>query len=327
MALEILTRFFLTPEGSWQLDLLLWLQSVRTPVLTQFMGALTMMGDDLFYVGLLSLMYWSSRRQRAFELMGLVVMSVLLNVVIKNAVGAPRPFEIVSAVEGLWRFTAESASFPSGHAQTAATFWLALAFGGQGLAAGKGAEAATIGQRKVLALRLSACFAVFLIAVSRLYLGVHWPRDVICGGALGAGFGLLGPVLSRRLGGRWSWFPTFVLSVIGIFYFLDLSALKLTFLLVGATLGHHQMAGDLLRSRLEGASTTDWLDAVKRLPQCLWKLFGIFLVGAAYGVTTWLLRGIGFSEAVVSAAATLETGLMVTWVVPALLSWRGETGA
>jgi len=313
--------------GDWQLELLLWLQSVRHPVLTFIMGALTMLGDDLFYVAVLSLMYWTGsrngprdnsrsqrdarcrggnlNRQDVFTLMRLVVFSVLVNVVIKNVIDAPRPFEAVAAIEGLWTFTAESASFPSGHAQTAATFWLALALADAEGRRGRGGGAATIGM---------ACAIVFLIALSRLYLGVHWPQDVLAGGLIGGVLGLLGPALLKRFS-RWYPIATLALSAIGIFVFRDHSAVQLTSLLIGASIGHAQMQA------LLGSKAGDVPEPAAK-PALL--LLGILAVAAAYGTTTWLLTFLGLPEIIVDAVATLETGLMVTWGVPALLAAKSS---
>jgi len=334
------------PLGDWQLELLLWLQSVRHPVLTWIMGALTMLGDDLFYVAVLSVMYWTGssayaagrfgsrhrlssspnpysvsakrpqNRQNTFELMQLVVFSVLLNIVIKNFVDAPRPFEALTGIEGLWTFTAGSASFPSGHAQTAATFWLALVSAGGGVRRGKRGGVVTIG---------IACSFIVLISLSRLYLGVHWPQDVLAGGLIGGVLGFLGPSLLKRFI-RWCLIPTLALSAIGIFVFLDHSAVQLTGLLMGATIGHAN-SGLTARSTgtaVKGADTDTGSDSdtdIDLVPSAkpAHLLFGILTVAAAYGTTTWLLTAFGLPELIVDGLATLETGLMITWGVPALL--------
>lgn len=310
-----------TPLGDWQLELLLWLQALRHPVLTWIMGAVTMLGDDLFYVTVLSVMYWTSssdlegghlarhhclssspnlysdsakrlqNRQNTFDLMQLVVFSVLLNLVIKNLVDAPRPFEDFAVIEGLWTFTAGGASFPSGHAQTAATFWMALVSAGAGVGMGKRGRLATIG---------IACAFIFLISLSRLYLGVHWPQDVLAGGLIGGVLGLIGPTLLKRFS-RWCLIPTLALSGIGIVVFWDHSAMQLTSLLIGATIGHAQTGSD----------------PVGRAKP-VWMFLGIMAVAAAYGTTTWLLTAFGLPALIVDGLATLETGLMITWGVPAL---------
>lgn len=316
--------------GGWQIDLLLWLQSVRHPALTLFMGGVTMLGDDLFYVAVLGLMYWkalgganenrglngrsalngkaksggSFNRQDVMDLMSLVVLSVLLNIVIKHVVAAPRPFEVVQALEGLWVFTAGSASFPSGHAQTAATFWVALLSSGKFFWSGgrrSSCQARRIG---------TALLMVALICVSRLYLGLHWPQDVLAGAALGTILGFSGPVLSKIFN-RWSLIPTLALAATGILVFQDDGAVQLICLLAGAVFGHWQGSrGEMTQS---GENLRRGGPIVPALSLTLTFSLGLVAVAGAYLATTWLLTLAGLPEMVVKAAAAAEIGLMVTW--------------
>ncbi len=104
---------------------------------------------------------------------------LLTEYVLKNLIARPRPY---LTVEGLVSLIAPliSYSFPSGHACSsfAAATALALAFRGRGGG--------------------WAFIPAVLIAVSRVYLGVHYPSDVLAGAAIGA-LGAWGVfVLSRR---------------------------------------------------------------------------------------------------------------------------------
>lgn len=75
-----------------------------------------------------------------------------------------------------------SSSFPSGHATQASAFWLSVVF------AVRAAGAPSAGVRVVAV----ACAAIVLtVAASRVYLGVHYPGDVVAGIALGCGWTLL----------------------------------------------------------------------------------------------------------------------------------------
>jgi undecaprenyl-diphosphatase len=104
----------------------------------------------------------------------------LLWVLVKLLVARPRP-----PVEHLQ--TVSGSSFPSGHATQASAFWLALVLALRSAGVSDAAGAV------VSAIALTLLVAV---AASRVYLGVHYPGDVIAGALLGAAWATL---VSRRL--------------------------------------------------------------------------------------------------------------------------------
>lgn len=102
---------------------------------------------------------------------GCVWTSDLLANMLKTAVGRPRPFEVIAHPEPLITGTVAS-SFPSGHAATSA--------------AGAVILSVLVGRRIwpwLLGLAL-------LIGFSRVYVGVHYPGDVLGGAAIGAAVSL-----------------------------------------------------------------------------------------------------------------------------------------
>lgn len=101
--------------------------------------------------------------------------AVLLADAVKLLVERARPpVQHLEAVGG--------SSFPSGHATQASAFWLSAIF------AVRAAGASSAGVRAVTL----ACVAIVLaVAASRVYLGVHYPGDVVAGIALGCGWTLL----------------------------------------------------------------------------------------------------------------------------------------
>lgn len=85
-----------------------------------------------------------------------------------------------------------TASFPSGHAMLSTVVWLTLALIG-----------ASLLERMAVKvwLLVAAAVLIFAIGLSRVYLGVHWPSDVIAGWALGAAWAsLCWLVISRHKG-------------------------------------------------------------------------------------------------------------------------------
>jgi undecaprenyl-diphosphatase len=80
-------------------------------------------------------------------------------------------------------------AFPSGHATKSALVYLTLAFVAARLMRSSAGRAYVIGAALVLS---------FSIGLSRIYLGVHWPSDVLAGWALGAGWACVGWLIGRR---------------------------------------------------------------------------------------------------------------------------------
>lgn len=108
-------------------------------------------------------------RREAALWIALGLMTFILQAIIKSAVERPRPQLWVSAV------TLTNFAFPSGHAVASATFYPLIARG--------------ISKRKprltVIAYSLAGLMALY-VGFGRLYLGAHWPTDVIAGWSIGA---------------------------------------------------------------------------------------------------------------------------------------------
>jgi undecaprenyl-diphosphatase len=107
-----------------------------------------------------------------------------LGILLKSAFVRPRPDIVAHLVD------VHSASFPSGHALNSAIVYLTLG----------ALLARTQASRPVKAYLLGAAILLTLIVgSSRVYLGVHWPSDVVAGWCVGAAWAALCAMLARLL--------------------------------------------------------------------------------------------------------------------------------
>ncbi|MCT2560197.1 phosphatase PAP2 family protein [Tsuneonella sp. YG55] len=130
---------------------------------------------------------------RKFAMSAFLVASIavgaIVNFLIKLALARPRPELVPHLV------TVNSASFPSGHSMSSATVYLTLAI----------LLARSEDSRRVRSYLIAcAILLTLLVGTSRVYLGVHWPSDVLAGWSVGAmwaaGCALAAKLFARRLG-------------------------------------------------------------------------------------------------------------------------------
>lgn len=159
------------------------LQGAASPALDGLMLAITQLGSEQAYVALLVVTFVAVDAQRGRSLALTLLASFYLNQVLKGLFSTQRPFQIDPAVgrSEAALATAPGSGFPSGHAQGAATFW-AMA-------------AAYVRRGWFTAL---AAAVVLLVAVSRVYLGVHLPVDIVGGFAFGLAAVGVSLLLQRR---------------------------------------------------------------------------------------------------------------------------------
>jgi undecaprenyl-diphosphatase len=144
-----------------------------SPTLTWAMRGITQLGSVWFLVGAGLLVVWrlaaTGRKHAAILLAGTALGSEALNQILKLVFHRTRP----QAFFGLT--SPANYSFPSGHAITACCFW--------GVLAAILAARSRSGWVKA-GLWTSASILAALVGFSRVYLGVHYPTDVLAGYAL-----------------------------------------------------------------------------------------------------------------------------------------------
>jgi membrane-associated phospholipid phosphatase len=127
----------------------------------------TSLGYESFYLVVMPLFYWCIDSLIGARLALMLVLTGGLNEILKLAFHAPRPSWVIPEVKVSHAET--NFAMPSGHAQNAVGFWGLLAH--------------SLGKTWIWIISI---LVAFLIGVSRLYLGVHFPRDVLVGWLVGA---------------------------------------------------------------------------------------------------------------------------------------------
>lgn len=160
-----------------------WLQAAARDVTA--LGSFTVLGLVVLAVGVF-LVLARKPRSAAFVVVA-TVSGALASSLLKYLFSRPRPDLFPHGDYVV------SASFPSGHAMISALVYLTL-----------GALLARIVPRRRLKLyvMMVALTLTLLIGMSRVYLGVHWPTDVLAGWAAGAGWALVWWGLAERVGTR-----------------------------------------------------------------------------------------------------------------------------
>jgi membrane-associated phospholipid phosphatase len=147
-----------------QIEWIVALQKLATPGLDAFFTVFTNFGGR-YYLWLVPAVLWCVDRRTGTRILVLMALTLFLNTALKEWIGQPRPFQMDARIvsEG-----EEGYGLPSGHAQLVVVFW--------------GALAAWVGSRGFWALSVAM---MFVMGFSRVWLGVHFPTDVLGGWALG----------------------------------------------------------------------------------------------------------------------------------------------
>lgn len=160
-------EFFLNFESS----ILLFIQEyIRQDWMNPFWTFITSLGDSGWFWLALSALLMIPRKTRKIgftALLAVAIGALFTNVILKNLVARTRPYEVINGLHILIE-KQHDFSFPSGH--TCASFAAALVY-------------YRLCPRK---WGIAAVVLASLIAFSRLYVGVHYPSDVLVGVVIGA---------------------------------------------------------------------------------------------------------------------------------------------
>jgi membrane-associated phospholipid phosphatase len=147
----------------WEWELIRWLQSFQS--LEQPMKFFSLFGNEEFFLLAIPLIYWCINSRLGIRVAAILILSVGSNALAKLLFHAPRPYWIDARIQALSSET--TYGIPSAHAQNALSIWGYLAL--------------QIKQRSWIV----AATLIFLISISRMYLGMHFPTDVLAGWLIG----------------------------------------------------------------------------------------------------------------------------------------------
>ncbi len=159
--------------GTVGLDAITALQSVANPLLNLFFVIVTNLGSEIFYVIIVVIIFAALDKKVGIRLALYLLITGLIVGMIKGFVSWMRPYQAhPDKVEAI--ASADGYSFPSGHAQSSGAFWT-----------GSSLQARNLKREWTTVILGVSVLMIFLVGLSRVYLGVHYPGDVVVGWLIG----------------------------------------------------------------------------------------------------------------------------------------------
>ncbi len=164
---------------NWEVELIKKLQAAGGAFTDAVMYFFTQTGGELFFIFVAALLYWCVDKRQGYKFINVFVLGQLLVGGLKALVKRPRPYTLdgISAIKE----RTSGYSFPSGHSQNITNMAAQLSIYSYGK-----------GKSNFLPVFVIGVALSILVPFSRVYLGQHYPTDVITGGVLGLAVGIVG---------------------------------------------------------------------------------------------------------------------------------------
>lgn len=151
-----------------QIDIIKALQSISNSFFDFLFNAFSFLGEQYILVAIIAFIYFVLDKEKGELIAAILFSTTLLNNALKGIFLAPRPFEVDTEIINKRPNSSTGSSFPSGHSQIGASFYSSIYL---------------YFPKKVFLYVIIPI--IFLIGLSRIYLGVHFITDVIAGISLG----------------------------------------------------------------------------------------------------------------------------------------------
>lgn len=214
--------------NSWSIagenEFILWFQSLagKGTFLYYLMNFFSMLGEETVLVAVVGIVYWGLDKRRG-EAIGVgMIGATIFNPLLKNIVRRTRPFDAHPEIQNLR--DVDGYSFPSGHSANSAATYFGTAF--------------VYRDKQKKWLIAIAVVLPLMVALSRTYLGAHYPTDVICGLLMGTASVLFVDLVRRVLKNKyWTYGILAVVGFSGFFYCTTEDFFTAYGLMIGFALG------------------------------------------------------------------------------------------
>lgn len=151
------------------MEILYFLEKIRIPILNEFMLLITRFGEETAFLAVALILFWCVDKYKGYYVLSVGFVGTITSQFMKLWFRIPRPWVLDKNFKILEqaREAASGYSFPSGHSQSAVGTFGSIAY-----------------TTKNRWIRYISIAIAVLVPISRIYIGVHTPLDVIVGAAI-----------------------------------------------------------------------------------------------------------------------------------------------
>lgn len=280
-----------------QVPILMFFQNIRNPILNLIFLFFTISTEAPIIILVTAIIYWCIDKKRGQRILYSLTGNIALNGGIKDYFKVERPIEKYG-LKSMRVETATGYSFPSGHTQTATSFWTAIA---------------VIFKKKWIKM-LGIIIAVGA-GISRLYLAVHWPFDVIIAFILGFLFTLfLIKILDRaEESGKYNeMFLLLIPFAIMAIILRSVEYIKFFSLIFGFTIGYF-LETKYISFEVIKKENLSKKEVIKK--NIIRFLVGIITLAIIYIIPKVLIYNISMNNSIEMIVSFLRYSLVVIWGV------------